>query len=75
MCQLGCRFTPSLVKVEDWSEAMRNLAKRLLRGDEGGALVEYSLLIALIVTVCIIVVAVLGNKTSQMYSEMTAKFF
>jgi Flp pilus assembly pilin Flp len=54
---------------------MMNGVKTFARGDEGGALVEYSLLIALIVTVCVIVVAVLGNKTSAMYSEMNAKFF
>ena len=42
--------------------------------EEGAALVEYAFLIALIAIVAIIVVATLGNKVSEKFSELESKF-
>ncbi|HEY8165696.1 MAG TPA: hypothetical protein VIF83_09110 [Gemmatimonadaceae bacterium] len=48
--------------------------RRLIADDEGAALAEYGLLIALIAVICVIVVAVLGNTVSAKYSSMNAIF-
>ena len=55
-------------------QKLRRLAVAFVRDADGGALVEYSLLIALIATICIIVVATLGNKVSKMYADLNALF-
>jgi Flp pilus assembly pilin Flp len=65
----------ALVKIQHQAYSITRAARTFVREEEGGALVEYGILIALIVTVCVIVVAVMGNKTSKMYSEMNARFF
>jgi pilus assembly protein Flp/PilA len=41
--------------------------------EEGAALVEYGILVALIAVVAIIVIATVGNKISQKFSEVSAK--
>ncbi len=41
--------------------------------EEGAALVEYGILIALIAVVCIVLVATVGNKISAKFSEINAK--
>jgi Flp pilus assembly pilin Flp len=48
--------------------------RRFIADEEGAALVEYSLLIALIAVICVIVVAILGNTVSAKYSSMNALF-
>lgn len=56
---------------------MRRLtdAVRTFAGDEeGAALVEYAILVALIALVAIIVVATLGNKVSEKFSELESKW-
>ncbi len=55
---------------------MRRLARgvRNFGGNEdGAALVEYAILIALIAVICIVVVATVGNKVSEKFSELAAK--
>lgn len=50
---------------------------RAVRGfvadEEGAALVEYGILVALIAVVAIIVIATVGNKISAKFSEVGAK--
>jgi len=41
--------------------------------EEGAALVEYGILVALIAVIALVVVATLGNKVSQKFSEIAAK--
>lgn len=56
---------------------MRRLidAVRRFAGDEeGAALVEYAILVALIAIVAILVVATLGNKVSEKFSEFESKW-
>lgn len=56
---------------------MRRLtdAVRTFVGDEeGAAIVEYAILVALIALVAILVVATLGNKVSEKFSELEAKW-
>lgn len=55
-------------------QKLRRLTAAFANDVDGGALVEYSLLIALIATICIIVVATLGNKVSKMYAELNQLF-
>ena len=47
--------------------------RNFVRQDDGAALVEYAILIALIAVICLIVVATVGNKVSQKFSEVAAK--
>ena len=51
------------------ARAVRNFAA----ADDGAALVEYAILIALIAVICLIVVATVGNKVSEKFSEVAAK--
>jgi pilus assembly protein Flp/PilA len=44
--------------------------RKFVRNQEGAALVEYGLLIALIAVICVIVVAVLGNTVSAKFSAI-----
>ena len=48
------------------------VVRKLVRDEEGAALVEYGLLIALIAVICVIVIATLGNTVSAKFSEMNA---
>lgn len=47
--------------------------RRFVAEEEGAALVEYGILVALIAVVAIIVIATVGNKISQKFSEVSAK--
>jgi pilus assembly protein Flp/PilA len=49
-------------------------ARRFVANEDGAALVEYGLLIALIAVICVIVVAVLGNTVSAKFSAINANF-
>jgi pilus assembly protein Flp/PilA len=48
--------------------------RRFIANEEGAALVEYGLLIALIAVICVIVVAVLGNTVSAKFSAINENF-
>jgi pilus assembly protein Flp/PilA len=48
------------------------LLDRLHRGEEGAALAEYGLLIALIAVVCIVAVTALGTGVSRAFSLIAA---
>jgi pilus assembly protein Flp/PilA len=51
---------------------MFNLLGRLSRDEEGAALVEYGLLVALIATVGVVAVTALGTEISAAFSEYAA---
>ena len=46
---------------------------RFGRDDRGAALVEYALLVALIAVVCIAAITILGNSTSNKFSQVGSK--
>lgn len=48
--------------------------RRLAVDEEGAAIVEYAILVALIAIVAILVVATLGNKVSEKFSEFESKW-
>ncbi len=48
--------------------------RKFIAGEEGAAIVEYAILIVFIAIVAIVVVAVLGNKVSEKFSEFESKF-
>ena len=55
---------------------MKRLAqsvRNFVGNDDGAALVEYAILIALIAVICLIVVATVGNKVSAKFSEVAAQ--
>lgn len=45
----------------------------LIRGEEGAALVEYAVLVALIAIVAVIFITAVGTKISNKFSELDAK--
>lgn len=47
--------------------------RSFVKNEDGAALVEYGILIALIAVISLIVVATLGNKVSQKFSTVAAK--
>lgn len=55
----------ALIAVRTW------LAER---GDRGASLVEYALLVALILVVCVIAITVLGETASKSYSSTASGF-
>jgi pilus assembly protein Flp/PilA len=50
---------------------MRKLVSRLVKNDEGAALVEYGLLVGLIAVVCITAVTLLGNQINTVFTDIT----
>lgn len=55
--------------MQNLTRAVRNFVK----DEQGAALVEYGILVALIAVVCIVVVATVGNKISAKFSEINQK--
>lgn len=49
------------------------IASRITRTDRGAALVEYALLVALIAVVCIAAITILGQSTSNKFSQVGSK--
>lgn len=49
---------------------MRNLVTRFVKNDEGAALVEYGMLVALIALVCIGVITTLGGDLQQVFQKI-----
>jgi len=55
---------------------MKNLTtavRKFIREDDGAALVEYAILVALIAVIAIIFVTSLGKKVSNKFSEIDSK--
>jgi pilus assembly protein Flp/PilA len=60
----------------NWEENMARLThavRNFVKHEEGAALVEYGILIALIAVVCLVVVALLGNKVSSVFQAIVSK--
>jgi pilus assembly protein Flp/PilA len=51
---------------------MDKLVKRFRRDEEGAALAEYGLLVALIAIVCVVAVTALGTNISVAFSEIAS---
>jgi pilus assembly protein Flp/PilA len=51
---------------------MYKLVKRFRRDEEGAALAEYGLLVALIAVVCVIAVTTLGTNISTAFSQIAS---
>jgi pilus assembly protein Flp/PilA len=49
------------------------ISARLARNEQGAALVEYALLVALIAVVCIAAITFIGTATSSKFSEVGSK--
>jgi len=47
--------------------------RNFVGNEDGAALVEYAILIALIAVICLIVVATVGNKVSEKFSTVAAQ--
>lgn len=56
-----------------WPTTMLLFIRRFLREDDGPTAVEYAVMIALIVAVCITSVGALAQKTGESFDETTAK--
>jgi pilus assembly protein Flp/PilA len=54
-------------------DRITNAARKFVNNEDGAALVEYGILVALIAVVCIVIVATVGNKISMKFSEINAK--
>lgn len=52
---------------------MSKLVKRFLKDEEGATAVEYGVLIALIIAVCIAVIVVIGTKINTAFEKVNAK--
>jgi pilus assembly protein Flp/PilA len=52
---------------------MHNLVKRFRRDQEGAALAEYGLLIALIAVVCVVVITALGSQVNIAFSTIASQ--
>jgi len=45
-------------------------AKKLVKAEEGATMVEYGLMLALIATVCIVAVALIGTNANAMFNAI-----
>ena len=54
---------------------MKTLAKvmcALLAGEEGPTVTEYAMMLALIIAICIVLIASIGNKVSAMFGDLNS---
>jgi len=47
---------------------------RLLKDEDGAAVVEYGVLIALIIAVCILIITAVGTKTNGAFQKFNSRF-
>jgi len=52
---------------------MKKKIMQFLKEEEGATAVEYGVLIALIIAVCIVVIEVLGGKINNAFNEVNGK--
>ena len=52
---------------------MKNIIKSFVREEEGATAVEYGVLIALIIAVCIIVIATIGEKVNMAFEKVAVE--
>lgn len=53
--------------------SLTRAVRKFVNNEDGAALVEYGILIALIAVIALVVVATLGNKVSEKFSAIAAK--
>jgi pilus assembly protein Flp/PilA len=51
-------------------EKMRNLVKKFIKDEEGATAVEYGVLVALIIALCIVVIQVIGTKIESAFEKV-----
>jgi pilus assembly protein Flp/PilA len=71
---LAAQLLPPPCFREGHVQSLMTGVRKLVRNEEGAALVEYGLLIALIAVICVIVIATLGNTVSAKFSQMNSLF-
>jgi pilus assembly protein Flp/PilA len=49
---------------------MKNLIQKFIKEEEGATMVEYGLMLALIATVCITAVALIGTNANTMFGDI-----
>lgn len=52
---------------------MKDTFMRLVRDEDGATAVEYGVLIALIIAVCIVVIAAIGTKIDEAFDKVAAQ--
>ena len=52
---------------------LRKVCVRLIRGEEGAALVEYGMLVALIAVACIVAVTALGTRIAAVFTGINTR--
>ena len=62
----------STVEPETRVTRLKNGLRNLLHNEDGAALVEYAILLALIAVVCIFFITTFGPKVSNKFSEAAA---
>lgn len=60
----------SLVMITCFAQKFREF----MREEDGASVVEYGVLLALIIAVCIIIIEVLGGKVNRAYDSVNTKF-
>ena len=54
-------------------EIMKKRIMQFLKEEEGATAVEYGVLIALIIAVCIVVITTLGNKINNAFNDVASR--
>jgi len=49
---------------------MKNWIKRFMKDEEGATAVEYGVLVALIIAVCVVIISVLGNRINDAFNKV-----
>lgn len=55
-------------------DSRKNRVLGFLQEEDGATVVEYGVLIALIIAVCIVIIQVLGGKVNNAYDSVNSKF-
>jgi pilus assembly protein Flp/PilA len=73
---LHARITRSPFYHRHEGEVMRHFAQHLvsfLRNEDGPTAVEYTVMLALVIVVCLLTISVLGNNTNNTFSYSSNK--
>jgi len=53
---------------------IKGLSRNLAQEDDGASVVEYAVLVALIIAICIAVITVIGTKTNGLFETLNSIF-
>jgi pilus assembly protein Flp/PilA len=70
------RAIDGLIALSPWSTEMHSLSKnivRFLKNEDGPTAVEYAVMLALIIVVCIVSITTLGKNANNTFSNVAAK--